>query len=368
MRAPLLVLVPALALLTGCPPAGDCQVDADCGDGFACRESAEGGLVCIQVVDTGDGGPSQDVGILTFVADPAVVASGGTSTLTWTTENATSCALSGGLGAVDTNGSLEVTVDDTTEFALNCQGDNGPVGERVTVAVEVAIETFTATPADVDELGEVTLAWTAVGADSCQLTYGTQVDLAVDASADHTFVPGSSDDATLTCQGANGPVTDTAAIRLARITALTATPPAIAVGQSTTLAWTAENATACAINGETDPNPDDDQLVVSPTATQSYSLRCTGFQGELRRDIESVVLITAWAPAAASVASGEDAVFNFTLDQRVASCELDDATAVDIGTGSVTISAITADVTHTLTCQDGDGLTATSESATVTVQ
>ena len=99
----------------------------------------------------------------TLVANPTVVASGGTSTLTWSSTNATSCTASGGWsGAKATSGTQSTgALTATTSYSLSCSGaggtssgvtatvttSNGAVGVSPKIAAVVQSQTqqFTAT-------------------------------------------------------------------------------------------------------------------------------------------------------------------------------------------------------------------------------
>jgi hypothetical protein len=77
---------------------------------------------------------------VTLTAAPTIVTSGGSSTLTWSTTNATSCTASGGWsGDKSTSGSQNTgALTATTSFTLNCTGNGGSAQSSVTVTVSVS--------------------------------------------------------------------------------------------------------------------------------------------------------------------------------------------------------------------------------------
>jgi hypothetical protein len=83
---------------------------------------------------------------LTLAADPLSIASGDSSTLTWSSTNATSCiARDGWSGSKDTSGSQSTgALSGTTTFTLECSGAGGSVWETVTVTVVPASNTVLA--------------------------------------------------------------------------------------------------------------------------------------------------------------------------------------------------------------------------------
>jgi hypothetical protein len=86
---------------------------------------------------------------VTFSASPTGVSAGGSSTLTWTSTNATGCMASGGWsGAKTANGSeLIANIQAVTIYSIACSGDGGTSNiTSVTVAVATAITTANAGP------------------------------------------------------------------------------------------------------------------------------------------------------------------------------------------------------------------------------
>ena len=70
---------------------------------------------------------------VTFIADPEYIPPNGSSTLTWTTKNATSVSIDQGIGAVDLNGSLAVSPLSETIYTLTAIGPGGTTSASVTV-------------------------------------------------------------------------------------------------------------------------------------------------------------------------------------------------------------------------------------------
>src|SRR5207237_5021813 len=94
---------------------------------------------------TGGGGGGTQINraaVISFVATPATVQSGGTSTLTWTTTDATSCTGSNSwTGTKPVNGSETVTPPagaGSYTYVLSC---TGPGGENAPSSVTVTVGT-----------------------------------------------------------------------------------------------------------------------------------------------------------------------------------------------------------------------------------
>jgi outer membrane protein OmpA-like peptidoglycan-associated protein len=69
-------------------------------------------------------------------ADPASIAEGKCSTLTWSSSNATEATIDHGVGKVDTNGSRQVCPKVTTPYTINAVGAGGFNTASTTVTVK----------------------------------------------------------------------------------------------------------------------------------------------------------------------------------------------------------------------------------------
>ena len=78
--------------------------------------------------------PSPEV---TIDADPKVINKGGSSTLSWTSENADSIAIDQGIGSVAASGSLQVFPEQTTTYTITGSGKGGTAQGSVTVTVNI---------------------------------------------------------------------------------------------------------------------------------------------------------------------------------------------------------------------------------------
>ncbi len=76
--------------------------------------------------------------IVTLNSNVTHVASGGTVTLTWTSQNATTCAASGGWsGTQPPNGSAtSAALSGATTFTLTCSGDGGSANKSVSITID----------------------------------------------------------------------------------------------------------------------------------------------------------------------------------------------------------------------------------------
>jgi hypothetical protein len=78
------------------------------------------------------------VPIVGISANPMTIPSGGSSVLTWNSANATSVTIDNGIGNVDLNGSISVSPEETTTYAIVANGPGGSVTGSVAISVNKA--------------------------------------------------------------------------------------------------------------------------------------------------------------------------------------------------------------------------------------
>jgi hypothetical protein len=150
-------------------------------------------------------------------ASPMVVPAQGSSTLTWSSTNATSCTASGAWsGAQATAGSVSTgALTANRTYTITCNGAGGSASQSITVMVSspaTPTVTISANPAiNLPAFGQSTLQWSSTNATSCAAsgidyfgtptwsgsrpTSGTELSVPI-------TVPNQS--YTLTCTGAGG--------------------------------------------------------------------------------------------------------------------------------------------------------------------
>ena len=244
---------------------------------------------------------------VTLTANPTAVLSGGTSTLTWNTINATSCtALDGWSGARATSGTASTgALTATTLFSLTCTGAGGSTTAMATVTVTAPPDT---TPpgapgtllATAASAVQVNLSWGAATDDVAVTGYelercagsacttfallanvtGTSfVNTTVSASTDYGYRVRARDAA-----GNTGPYTAIARVTTpppAPTVTLGANPSNLVSGGSSTLSWTSTNAASCTASGGWSGTlaPNGAASSGALTATTLFSLRCDGAGG-----------------------------------------------------------------------------------------
>ena len=76
----------------------------------------------------------------TFTAEPTTVERGQASTLRWSIANATNMSIDGGVGAVQANGTRQVSPANSTTYTLTASGSGGSTTRSVTVTVNAPAE------------------------------------------------------------------------------------------------------------------------------------------------------------------------------------------------------------------------------------
>ncbi len=310
-----------------------------------------------------------------FTATPAIVQLGSSSTLTWETENAISVAISPGSGGLEPRGSTTVTpTQASTTYTLTAVDVDGQEATAsVTVAVLApAIGSFTATPPAINLGASSTLAWSGItGATTCSINQGIG---AVSCAGGSTSVsPTSATTYELTATGPGGNATATASVTInsASIGSFTATPSAINLGASSTLAWSGiTGATTCSINqGIGAVSCAGGSTSVSPTSATTYELTATGPGG----NATATASVTMAAPTAGTLSAtpttidgGSSSTLAWTASTNATSCSIDQGIGTVSCAGGATSVSPTATTTYTLTATGPGG--SNTSTATVTVQ
>ncbi len=212
--------------------------------------------------------------IAAFSASPTLIAQGGSSTLSWSTSNATSCTLAGSSVGVNSSKTFS-NIAATTTYALSCSGAGGSVSASITVAVHPKITSFTVSPTQIAAGGNSTLTWAATNASACSVngTAATSPFTVNTINATTTY--------TLTCTGAAGttPATATATVTVVPppTVSISPSPATITKGGSSKLSWSSTNATSCTINGAAVSGSSKDYTNIQNTT--SYTLSCSGIGG-----------------------------------------------------------------------------------------
>lgn len=264
---------------------------------FTLQCSGAGGSVSKTVtVTVTDPAPTMN-----FTANPNMVAYNESTTLTWSSTNATTCVASNAWSGTKTTNGMQTleALTSTGTYTLTCSGAGGSVVQSVTVTVppQSTMPTliFNATPSTVANNGSTTLSWLSTNTTSCsasgawngtKATSGTQIFNSL--TVDMTYV--------LTCSGGGGTtsqsVTVTVQAPAAPTISLSANPTNVTYNSPTTLTWSSTNAAACSASGAWTGSKaiSGNEIRTALTANGTYTLTCTGPGGSTNQSVTVTVV------------------------------------------------------------------------------
>jgi uncharacterized cupredoxin-like copper-binding protein len=237
------------------------------------------------------------ISVLVFQANPASIAPGGSSTLNWVVQNATSVTISPLTGSFSaTSGSTVVSPTATTTYTLTASGPAGTTPVTATAVVTVTtnpivspqILRFDASPRSITVGGSSTLSWTTTGATTVAISGLGSEPLNGSASVS----PTTTTVYTLTATNAsNSAVTASITIAVApatipQVVVFSASPQTINAGQSSQLCWQVNGATTINISGGVGSSLAPNSCVtVSPQTTTTYTLTATNATGQIQASV-----------------------------------------------------------------------------------
>lgn len=320
--------------------------------------------------------------VCTLVASQTSIAAGGASTLTWTTQNATSASISG-VGSVTpvSGGSTSVSPTKNTTYTLTATGAGGTVTCPASITIttpSAPVCTLSASQTSFTGPGTSILSWTTKNAVSFAIDNSVGAVTPVAAGSKSVSVT-----KTITYTGTATSATGEVAHCTVPITVTTTTPkPActlaiskssIAPGDTATLSWTTSNATSASIdNGVGTATPvAGGSKDVTPTKNTTYLLTAIGSDGSTVTCSAPITVSTTPAPACTltaddtSLSKGDSTKLNWTsthadtvtIDQSIGS-------VTPVAGGSTTVSP-SSDTTYTATATGPYGTKTCSVTITV---
>ena len=333
---------------------------------------------------TGAGGSvTQNVNVtidpptLTLVASPTTVVSGGSSTLTWSSINATNCLASGAWsGNKATSGTVSTgSLTSNSTFTLTCSGPGGNASPRsatVTVSAPPPAPTLTlsASPTGVASGSASTLTWSSTNATSCLASGAWSGTMVVNGTASTGAL--TTDSAfTLSCSGAGGSVSRSVGVTIlpAPTLTLSASSTSVASGSASTLTWSSTNATSCTASGAwSGPQSLNGTASTGALTTDStFTLSCGGPGGSV-----SQTAVVAIAPptltlsaSPTSVASGGASTLTWTTTSASSCTASGSWSGLQSLNGTASTGALTTDSTFTLSCSGAGGSVTRSVGVTI---
>jgi hypothetical protein len=229
---------------------------------------------------------------VTFSASPTSIPNGQSSTLAWSSANATACSGTGkGFSPSGASGSLAVSPGVTTTYGITCTGAGGSASQSVAVAVTAAaqltIGMTVAATGTIYAYSTPSPSTSAIGSEAPG-NQGTVIGGPVSNGYTWWEVAFDDDLTGWTYQSGLAPASPNAPTLT-----FSANPASVAPGASSTLSWSSTNATNCSGAGFS-PSGASGSLLVSPTVSTNYSITCTGSGGST---VQSTAVIVNPAPS-----------------------------------------------------------------------
>jgi hypothetical protein len=322
-----------------------------------------------------DAGPDQigvPAGTITLNGSASYSPDGNPLTYQWIQEAGPTVSLSSPTAAITT---YTAVGGQAYTFRLVVKDNFGGQGSArvhvTTVSASVpTVVNFQANPTSITAGQASVLSWTVTGADSVSITAVGTVPLTGTASV----TPTSTTTYTLTAKNANGSVSANATVVVnAAVTSLLAcfaSPSNIMAGESATLNYTSQNATAVNITPSVGSAGLSGSVAVTPTASTTYTVTATGPNNATASCSIAVTVsagalprIVQFSASPLSILSGQSSTLLWVVDNSTSQTITSLGTVVAAGSQSVTPTATT---TYTLTATNAAGSSTATATITVT--
>ncbi len=237
--------------------------------------------------------------VCTINANPSTIQNGGSSTLTWTSSNATSASINQGIGGVSVNGNRSVSPTGTKTYTLTVTGPGGTANCQTTIIVQNQLPscTFNINPNSVQYGGNATATWTSQNATSATINQGVgSVALngsytASNLTSTKTYIM------TVTGPGGSATCQDTVTVQQqsAPSCTITVNPHSVQMGGSVSIVWSSNNATSATLTDFGSEPVNGSRSVSNINSNKTYVLTVTGPGGTATCQ-DSVVVQESPAP------------------------------------------------------------------------
>jgi hypothetical protein len=256
----------------------------------------------------------------TLTLGAATVAVGGSTSLTWSTINATSCTASGNdsnwTGTLSANGTQTVTLaaSGTNTYTLTCTNAAGVSAANTVYLTSIvpAEPTLTISATSIVLGDSATISWSSATAASCTASGSWSGPLPTSGSQIVTPSAGGTETYSITCANAIGPSPVNSVMLVVEVPppaapTLTLAATSIAAGTSTTISWSSVNATSCTASGTWSGTlATSGTQTLSPTTpgTDTYSLICSDAAGASPATAVTLTVTAASAPTTSGHGGG----------------------------------------------------------------
>jgi len=308
--------------------------------------------------------------IVSLSANPTNVVANGSTTLNWSSTDATGCTASGDWsGSKATSGSQTINaLTANSSFSLTCSGAGGSANDSVSVTVSppsAPIVNLSTSPSSLPYNGSTTLSWSSSNTSGCTASGGWTGNKATSGSQTMSALISNST-FSLTCSGAGGSANDSVSVTVAAppsgpIVNLSASPSSLPYNGSTTLSWSSNNTTSCTASGDWTGNKatSGSQTMSALTSNSNFSLACSGAGGSANDSVS--VTVAAPPPTLSISASPVTVAQNGSTTLTWSTTDATNCTASGDwsgnkgAAGAETISSLMISSQFTLTCNGAGG-------------
>jgi phospholipase C len=239
--------------------------------------------------------PQGSAPTMALSVSPGVVAAGQSTTLTWTSTNSTSVAitpsvLGDDVTSVALSGSTTIVPSATTTYKATATGAAG-VTASATATINILGVTLVASPTKIGPGQNATLSWTSANATSLSIDQG--VGVVNGPSGTVSVSPAATTIYTITATNGTASATATATVNAPLAVTLKASPANIAPGSQSTLTWASQGATSLSIDqGVGAVTGASGSVAVSPTQNTTYTITALDAQGNTSTAAVTVNVVT----------------------------------------------------------------------------
>jgi len=325
------------------------------------------------------GAPPPSTPTVTLSASPDSIAYSGSTTISWSSTNASSCSASGAWsGSKALSGSQNFSnLTSSGTFTLSCSGAGGSTNRSVTVNVANPPSptlSFTGNPTTVDYNDNATLNWSTTNATSCSASGAWSGGKGTTGSESVGPLTANSS-YTLSCSGPGGNINRTVLISVnpapQPTVTLDSSPASVAAGGQTTLSWSSTSASSCTASGAWSGSKaiSGSESVGPINSNSTFTLNCTG-PGGSRSDSTTVTIaptptVTIGANPQ-TVSSGEYSTLTWSSSNASSCSASGDWPGSKSTSGSETVGPLSSDSQFSLTCTGTGGDTTNSTTVTIT--
>ena len=305
---------------------------------------------------------------VSLTATPAVVNDNTPTTLSWQSNNATSCTASGAWsGTLSPSGNKTSTaLSSEKTFSIVCKGLGGSVSASVSVPVAPSL-TFTATPSTIDYLGTSSLAWSSHNASACKAGGNWSGSKSVTGSQS-TGLLKSNQNYQLTCSGTGGTITENVNVVVKPEISFSASANTVNYGSSSQLNWSSINADKCTASGAWSGSQalQGSLSTNALTSNQTFTLNCSNTAGSTSATVTIAVKPGINFTTTPSTVNYNDSTLLQWVANNALSCKASGAWSGNINlTDSKSINRLTSNKTYTITCSNKAGSYAVSQTVDV---